>query len=718
MEAAILFGKYELLERINVGGMAEIVKARDSRAENGPLVAVKRILPHLVDDGQFVAMFLDESRMLSSLNHEHIIRTLDVGMVDGTPYLALELVDGKDARMLFHRMRRHGFKLPLPIACYIMARVCDGLHYAHEHVDPDGQPMGLVHRDVSLQNILLSYAGDVKVTDFGIAMSVNNLAHTQTGVVKGKFGYMSPEQLRGKSLDRRTDVFSAGICLYELLTGHRLFSSETDYESMVRVRNVDIVPPRDVNPEISEELEAIVLRALAKNAEDRFPNAGELSEALQAFTVRNDCEVIAEDLGACLKEAFSGEEEPAALQGARGDWRSAEEATGLGAFTDLQGASELTSFPYVEDVPAPLAPSLPVGALGGAAAVVGNWRGAGGVHVGGAVAAGHTTGRPGTAASESGTPAASASVVSAADVAEDDITCQLPAARGEALVAATELSAIEGEGEPSPVTEPLVNDEPVAQPKAVAAAPMLHGVRDSRPAGGIERGPRRFGAWLTVAGLMAVLATAAYVGLGPGSVPATASIHLVTEPVDVRVAVDGLPIAASASPFLVQDLEASKPHRIEVTKPGYRPWLATLTVAPGAVLQVPLVRLARNSDAGAAAPPKAPAQAAAVAVPAAEPAATPTPAPEPTAEVAVAEEPGELRLTAPPGQVFIDGVAVGRTPGLKIAIAAGRHRVRWIGDEGQENRSFGLRVPSGRIVYRHVDPDEAEEASDQTVAGN
>ncbi|HKU37394.1 MAG TPA: serine/threonine-protein kinase, partial [Polyangiales bacterium] len=194
--------------------MAEIVKACDTSLPSRPLVAVKRILPHLCEDEQYKTMFLDESRVLTQLDHPNIIHAFEIGEVEGQPYIALDYVDGQDARTLFHRTRGDESRIPIAIACYIIACVCDGLHHAHEQRDERGQPLGLVHRDVSLQNLLLSYAGDVKITDFGIAVSSQNEARTAVGIVKGKFGYMSPEQIRGAALDRRSDVFGAGICLY------------------------------------------------------------------------------------------------------------------------------------------------------------------------------------------------------------------------------------------------------------------------------------------------------------------------------------------------------------------------------------------------------------------------------------------------------------------------------------------------------------------------
>jgi eukaryotic-like serine/threonine-protein kinase len=301
------FGKYELISRINIGGMAEIVKARDLNSPGQPVVAVKRILPHLCADQQYKTMFLDESRVLAQLQHEDIIKTFEIGEVDETPYIALEYIDGQDARMLFHKTRKSGEHIPVAIACFIIGKLCDGLHHAHEQKDAEGALLGLVHRDVSLQNVLLSYAGDVKVTDFGIAMSAENVARTEVGIVKGKFGYMSPEQIKGAPLDRRSDVFAAGICLHELLTGERLFSGESDYKAVERVRNVDIPTPSSLNRMVPSNLERIVLKALAKHPRDRYQTAQDMSRALATFVAESKNASSKADLGAYLRKVFADE---------------------------------------------------------------------------------------------------------------------------------------------------------------------------------------------------------------------------------------------------------------------------------------------------------------------------------------------------------------------------------------------------------------------------
>lgn len=287
--------------------MAEIVKAREATASGPRIVAIKRILPHLCADELYKAMFMDESRVLAQLDHPSVIHAYRIGEIDNTPFIALEYVHGQDARELFHACQRTQQILPLSLACYMIARVCEGLQHAHEQTDADGNPLGIVHRDVSLQNILVGYDGDVKLCDFGIAVSAENQSRTDAGVVKGKFGYMSPEQIRGAALDRRSDVFATGICLYELITGQRLFSGENDYKAVERVRNVDIELPSALNRQIPSSLERIVLKALAKNPRDRYQTSNDMRRALQAFLAETNEFVERNDLAAFMQELFADE---------------------------------------------------------------------------------------------------------------------------------------------------------------------------------------------------------------------------------------------------------------------------------------------------------------------------------------------------------------------------------------------------------------------------
>ena len=311
------FGKYYLLERINVGGMAEVFRAKAFGVEGFErLVAVKRILPNIAEDKEFIRMFIEEAKLAVQLNHANIAQIFDLGVVDGAYYIALEHIHGRDLRGMFDRCRQLGEPMPVAQACFVVMKLCEGLDYAHNKRDQSGRELHLVHRDVSPQNVLVSFEGEVKVIDFGIAKAAGKGSKTQAGILKGKFGYMSPEQVRGIPIDRRSDVFSCGIVLYELLTGERLFVGESDFSTLEKVRNVEILPPSTYNRRIPDELERIVLRGLAKDPEERYQNAIDLHDELQAFVYTAGEFYSRKDLAGWMKKTFGREieEETAKLE--------------------------------------------------------------------------------------------------------------------------------------------------------------------------------------------------------------------------------------------------------------------------------------------------------------------------------------------------------------------------------------------------------------------
>jgi len=307
LKKPIPFGKYLLLERINVGGMAEVFLAR-SRGVHGfkRLLAIKKILPTMAEDKEFIAMFIDEARIAAELTHASIVQIYELGKFRDDYYIAMEFVHGKDLRYIQERMMRERQPMPLNLAVFIVWRICEALDYAHSKRDPSGKHLGIIHRDVSPQNVIISYEGEIKICDFGIAKAANRSQKTQAGVLKGKFGYMSPEQVRGLPLDGRSDIFTVGTLLYEMVTLQRLFLGESDFSTLEKVRNADVVPPSTYNHDVPEELEGIILRALAKEVEDRFQNAAEFADALQQFLMAKGM-TSARDLGGFVKDAFRSE---------------------------------------------------------------------------------------------------------------------------------------------------------------------------------------------------------------------------------------------------------------------------------------------------------------------------------------------------------------------------------------------------------------------------
>jgi eukaryotic-like serine/threonine-protein kinase len=302
----IPFGPYLLLDRINIGGMAEVWRGKMFGAGGFErLVAIKRILPNIAEDEEFITMFVDEAKITVQLTHANVAQVFDLNHIANTYYIAMEYIPGKDLRAIFDRCRKKGEPAPIPLTCYVVAKMCEGLDYAHRKKDGMGRDMNIVHRDISPQNILVSYEGEVKVIDFGIAKAANKATKTQAGILKGKFAYMSPEQIRGLPLDRRSDVFAIGICLYEMLTGERLFVGDSDFSVLEKVRKAEVLPPSTYNRRIPEPLEKIVLKALAKDVEDRYQYANELADDLQRFLITSDSIFSRKDLMQYMKSTFA-----------------------------------------------------------------------------------------------------------------------------------------------------------------------------------------------------------------------------------------------------------------------------------------------------------------------------------------------------------------------------------------------------------------------------
>ena len=302
------FGKYYLLERVNVGGMAEVFKAKAFGVEGFErLVAVKRILPSVAQDEEFINMFVDEAKIAVQLNHANIAQIFDLGRADDAYYIALEFVSGNDLRTIFETARRLRKVLSIQQACYVTLKICEALDYAHNKRDAQGRDLHIVHRDVSPQNVLISFEGEVKIIDFGIAKAAGRASRTKAGILKGKFGYMSPEQVRGLPLDRRSDIFSLGIILYEMLTMERLFVGESDFATLEKVRNVEILPPSTYNRNIPDDLETVVLKALSRDPDDRYQTAADLHEGLQRFLFSAGLFYSRKDLADYMKETFHAE---------------------------------------------------------------------------------------------------------------------------------------------------------------------------------------------------------------------------------------------------------------------------------------------------------------------------------------------------------------------------------------------------------------------------
>ena len=298
------FGKYLLVERLGRGGMAEVWKAKIiGPAGFQRTLVVKRILPHLVEDPHFIQMFVAEARLSARLNHTNIVQVFELGDVNGEYFLAMEYVRGRDLVSAVRAQMQRG--LPIPgMAAFVIREVCRALAYAHSLGDENGSPLRLIHRDVSPSNVMLAFDGAVKLLDFGIAKALAdaNENKTQTGTLKGKFGYMSPEQVEGKDIDHRADLFAAGVVLHEVLTGRRLFKGASDLQTLAMVRDAKIDAPSKQNPNVSPELDRICLKALAKDLDQRYRNCEEMAADLD--DVVHELKWGAERLAGTMRDLF------------------------------------------------------------------------------------------------------------------------------------------------------------------------------------------------------------------------------------------------------------------------------------------------------------------------------------------------------------------------------------------------------------------------------
>lgn len=279
----VRFGQYVLLEKIATGGMAEVWKARMRGVEGfQKIVAIKKILPHLSDNQDFVEMFIDEAKLAAQLNHNNIIHIYDLGKIQSSYYIAMEYIDGSDLKAILKKAQDRDHPMSVELALFIASKVAAALDYAHRKHDFEGKEMGLVHRDVSPQNVLISEEGDIKLCDFGIAKAASKASHTQAGALKGKLQYMSPEQAWGRQIDRRSDVFALATVLYEMLTARKLFGGDNELSILEQVREARVIAPSQANDEVTPPIDAIVLKALQKEPSSRYQSAGEMQRDIDA----------------------------------------------------------------------------------------------------------------------------------------------------------------------------------------------------------------------------------------------------------------------------------------------------------------------------------------------------------------------------------------------------------------------------------------------------
>ena len=283
-----VFGPYLVYERLGVGGMATVHRAREHGIEGFErIVALKRLLPHLAEDASFVRSFVREAKLASLLRHANIVQLYELGRVGTTYFISMEFIDGRDVRRILRQARKVTGPPTVNVTLALLIQLCDALDYAHSrHDDDTGEPLHIVHRDVSPSNLLVTKSGHLKIIDFGIAKAQASHLRTATGRVKGKLAYMAPEAIAGKELDARSDIFSAGVIAHELLTARPLFASKNEYQTLLKVQKGDILPPSTFNQACPPELDAIVLKALARDPDQRWSSAAEMRDALHEVRIR------------------------------------------------------------------------------------------------------------------------------------------------------------------------------------------------------------------------------------------------------------------------------------------------------------------------------------------------------------------------------------------------------------------------------------------------
>jgi len=283
--------------------MAEVFKGKSVTMEGFErLVAIKRIHPNLVENKKFLNMFLDEARLSLTLNHANIVQVFDLGRSGQTYFIVMEYIEGSNLKMLLDTLNRRDMRMPVACAVYTAIEMCKGLAHAHQKHDLEGTHLGIVHRDVSPPNVLLSTEGEVKLVDFGLAKGVYQAEITDPGVVKGKFGYLSPEAAYGHEVDVLADVFACGICLWEMLTGRRLFQGETDLKTLELVRRAEVPRLNETYPDVPPELDDIIAKTLAREKRDRFQSAQELGSELNDFLFNHALKVGSYDIASLVRQ--------------------------------------------------------------------------------------------------------------------------------------------------------------------------------------------------------------------------------------------------------------------------------------------------------------------------------------------------------------------------------------------------------------------------------
>jgi serine/threonine protein kinase len=298
--------RYRVIDRLEAGGMAEVFRGEALSVQGfKKQVAIKRVLPHLAQNKSFIRMFIDEARLGARLNHANIVTVFDIGAADNTYFIVMEFVDGANLKTVLETLKKQGKRPSVKEVLYIGMEICKGLSHAHGLTDEQGKLLNIVHRDISPPNILMTRGGEVKVTDFGLAKATTQLEKTDPGVVKGKFSYLSPEAALGQEVDARTDVFAVGILMWEALAGRRLFLGDSDYETVKKVQRAEVPSLRGEHPDVDEELDALLLKTMARERDERFQTAHDLGDAIADYLIGHRLKVTSYDIARMMQSVVA-----------------------------------------------------------------------------------------------------------------------------------------------------------------------------------------------------------------------------------------------------------------------------------------------------------------------------------------------------------------------------------------------------------------------------
>jgi len=337
--------RYRVIDRLEAGGMAEVFRGEALSVQGfKKQVAIKRVLPHLAQNKSFIRMFIDEARLGARLNHANIVTVFDIGAADNTYFIVMEFVDGANLKTVLETLKKLGRKPSVKEVLYIGMEICKGLSHAHGLTDEQGKLLNIVHRDISPPNILMTRGGEVKVTDFGLAKATTQLEKTDPGVVKGKFSYLSPEAALGQEVDLRTDVFAVGILMWEAMAGRRLFLGDSDYETVKKVQRAEVPSLRTLHNEVDEELDALLMKTMARERDERYQTAQELGDAIADYLFRHRLKVTSYDIARMMQGVVA----------ARTDEKRRKMDSSI---IDQLISDELLAFTSLDDMSDPLNPS-------------------------------------------------------------------------------------------------------------------------------------------------------------------------------------------------------------------------------------------------------------------------------------------------------------------------------------------------------------------------